>query len=156
MGLYNTFQSDSVREREGRWFEVAAAANNDKTIPGFKMARMHTNNPAYQAALERIYKEHGSSIENDIFESAKARPLLLQVFAETVMLDWRNVQPLDNGVAIPYSSEAAIKLLEDLPDLYDLLRDYAKKLGYFRRKEEEEATKKSQPLSDLSLEQEAE
>lgn len=149
MGLYNTFKSDGVKEREGRWFSISAAANEDGSVPKFKLARMHSNNPAYQAALERVYKEFGVAIDNEILESGKAKPILLEVFVTTVLLDWENVQDHEER-PIPFSVENATTLLNDLPDLYDVLKDQARKLGNFRKSEEDEAVKKSSPPSDQS------
>lgn len=149
MGLYNTFQSDNKAEREGQWFSISAAANDDGSVPKFKMARMHANNPAYLAALERVYKDYGVAIENDILESGKAKPVLLEVFVTTILLDWENVQD-GEGRPVPFSPENATVLLNDLPDLYDILKEQAKKLGNFRKAEEDAAVKKSPPPSEQS------
>ena len=116
--------------------------NRDGSEPGFKMARMHKNNPAYQAAVDKIAKDLRQAIELDTLTEDIAGPVMKGVFVESVLLDWRNVQEKD-GTPIPYSKEAAEKLFDELPDLYMLLVDEAKKLGNFRTKEIEEVSKKS-------------
>ncbi len=152
MGLRSQFGTDRKAEREGKWFEIEAAKNKDGTVPGFKMARMSANNPAYQAAMERLYKEHGFSIENDTLGNETARPIILKVFADTVLLDWRNVQPNDDGVNQPFTQENVIALMDDMPDLYEVLAKEAKKLGNFQARELEAAVGKSLPPSEQNSE----
>lgn len=147
MGLRSQFAANRDLEREGLWFDIKAAMNKDGTIPGFKMARMSVNNPAYQAAMERLYKEHGTAIENDTLANAAARPLLLDIFANTILLDWRNVQPNDDGVNVSHTPANVVSLLDEMPDLYEVLAKYAKQISHFQRKELDDAAKKSQPPS---------
>lgn len=147
MGLRSQFGTDRRLEREGRWFEIEAGRNKDGSIPSFKMARMSANNPAYQAAMERVYKDHGIAIENDTLGNETARPIILKVFAETVLIDWRNIQPEDDGVELPFTADNVVKLMDDMPDLYEVLAKEAKKIGNYQKRELDAAVGKSQPPS---------
>jgi hypothetical protein len=136
MGLRSTFQTNTKLEREGRWFAITSVKNANGTHPGFKMARMHRNNPEYLAAIEKVSKEMRQAIDLDVLTEEIASPIMRRVFAETILLEWRNVwdspSPGQPEVEIPYDKAAVDKLMTDLPDLYLLLVDEAKKLGNFR------------------------
>jgi hypothetical protein len=150
MGLFNTFGTDKALERQGRWFDIAGVVNDDGTKPRFKMARMGRNNPAYQSAMEKHSKELRQAVELETLTNEVAEPVMIAVFCSTVLLDWEHVQGPD-GKEIKFSEKNAIKLFEDLGDLYLVLVEEAKKLSNFRAKELDEAAKKSsQPSVEVS------
>ena len=60
-----------------------------------------------------------------------AERLFMGVFVDTVLLGWNNVQDRD-GNNIAFNRENALKLFEDLPELYDDLQEKAKKASLFR------------------------
>lgn len=150
MSLYSVFKTDHSKEREGRWFELVGIKNEDGTEPGFKMARMSRANPEYQAAIERLSKDIKQAVDLDTLTEDVAGPIMRGVFVETILLDWRNVYD-ENGQAIPYSKEAALKLFTELPDLYLVLVDEASKLSNFRARELDEVAKKSSARSRKPL-----
>lgn len=152
MGLYSTFKTNSDLERQGRWFDIVSVKNADGTHPGFKMARMHKNNPEYLAAIEKVSKDLRQAIELDVLTEEAASPVMRRVFIETILLDWRNVFVPDPAndrqeIEIRYSKEEADKLMSELSDLYMLLVEEAKKLGNFRDAEVSAVAKKSLPPS---------
>lgn len=149
-GLYKTFQTDRKAEREGRWFDLVGVINEDGTLPGFRMARMSKSNPEYQAAVEHAAKDLKQAFDLDTLTENIAGPVMRKVFVETVLLDWRNVRDNDNN-PITFSKENALKLFEDLPDLYLTLVEQAQKLSNFRNKEVEAVAKKSLPQSNTPL-----
>jgi len=128
-GIYGAFQTDSNMEVSGRWFDFPP--NDDKTVPGFKLARMADTNPAYLKGLEALQKELGRDIELDILTDAQARPHMMRLFVDTVLVEWRNLQDA-TGVEIRYSKENATALLNDLPDLYRTLVREAQKMTNYR------------------------
>lgn len=152
MGLYSSFKTDNVAEREGKWFDLVNFPNKDGTVPGFLMARMHENNPAYLTAMERISKDMQQAITLDALTEETARPVMRKVFVDVVLLNWRNVYLDDEqSDALVYTKAAADQLMTELPDLYQLLTTEAKKLGNFKQLQLEETAKKSQqPLSKPS------
>lgn len=151
MGLRSTFKTNNELERQGRWFDITSVKNANGTSPGFKMARMHKNNPEYQAAIERIAKDLRQAIDLDVLTEEIASPVMQGVFVDVILLDWRNVWDDSEGngveVEIKFSKEAASRLMAELPDLYLLLVDEAKKLANFRDAEVAAVTKKSLPPS---------
>jgi hypothetical protein len=138
MSLYKTFETSRTSENDGIWL-TDFPANDDGTVPGFKIARKSKNNVAYSKAAEKLGKRLQREISLDILTNAQADPALKTLFIETILLDWRNVMDRDNK-PIPYSKENAAKLFEDLPDLFVYLDGEAEKLSNFRKAELEEDT----------------
>lgn len=129
MSLFDTFATNAKAEAEGRWFNFPA--NTDKTVPGFLLARMSRTNPKYQAAVERVGRTFKTEMKLDILSEPMAFEPMLEVFCDTVLLGWRNVQQKD-GTVIDYTRENAIRLMTTLPALYDVLREHANSLSAYR------------------------
>ena len=136
MSLYKTFGTDTDLETKGVWCEFPT--NEDGTVPGFLLARMSSTNPKYQKAIEQIAKKHKQEIELDILSEATAKPVMLAVFLDHILLDWRNVQT-EAGKNLPFNRANAEKLMKELPDLYTVLQDFAKRLSNYRKAEVERA-----------------
>lgn len=128
-GIFGAFQTDHNLEINGKWFDFPA--NEDKTIPAFLLARMGETNPAFAAGMEKLQKDLGRDIELDILDDVAAKPYMIALFINTVLLGWRNLQGPD-GKVIEYSKETATKLLNDLPDLYRVLVFEARKMVNYR------------------------
>lgn len=129
MGIYETFKTDAEAERVGVWKEFPA--NTDGSIPAFRIARMAASNPEYQKRLEAAAKKYRVEMTLDVFTESQAFEPMLEVFVDTILVDWRNVQdPAGND--IEYTKENAKRLMRDLPDLYTLLREYASRISSFR------------------------
>jgi len=147
MGIRSTFATNNQLEREGRWFDLTSVKNKNGTSPGFRLARMHKNNPEYSAAVEKIAKELRQAIDLDILTEDVASPIMRRVFVETVLLDWRNFWDDAEGngveVEIPYSKEAADKYMTEFTDLYMLLIEEARKLSNYRKAEVTAVSEKS-------------
>ena len=155
MSLRSTFKTNNELERQGRWFDIVSVRNANGTVPGFKMARMHKNNPEDLAAMERIAKDLRQAIDLDVMTEEVASPIMRGVFVETILLDWRNVFDVVEGgsteVEVPFDKAAADKLMSELPDLYLMLVEEAKKLGNYRDAEVSAVSKKSLPPSKKPL-----
>lgn len=134
MGLFDTFETDAKAEAEGKWFNFPQ--NKDGTKPGFLLARMSRTNPRYQASLEAVGKTFKTEIKLDVLTEDLAYEPMLEVFLDTILLGWRNVQN-KNGEEIPFSKANAKELFEKLPALYDTLREQATSLSNFRNTEVE-------------------
>ena len=69
-------------------------------------------------------------------QEAEADLFLLEVFAETVLLEWRNFQPEDDGVNMESTRENIMAIFgsEDWSALYTLLNQKAKKVANFRQR----------------------
>lgn len=139
-GLFGAFKTNNEAEKTGRWFNFTTA-NEDGTLPGFKLARMSKSNPVYQTAMEATAKELRREIELDILTEDAADPIFRKVFIDTILVEWRHVQDANNQV-IPFSKENAEALFEELPDLYAVLVEEARKLANFRAKAVDAVTEK--------------
>jgi hypothetical protein len=129
MSLYKEFETNQAAEVEGKFVEYGA--NDDGSIPAFKLARMSKVNKRYTKALERATRPHRRAIEMETMNNELAERLFREVFVDTVLLDWRNVQDRE-GKKLAFNRENALKLLTDLPELYDDLQEKAKKASLFR------------------------
>lgn len=135
MSLYKNFKTDTSSEVEG--IEVTYPANDDGTIPTFRLARMGGANKKYQRELERRTRPYARQMQNGTMSGEKADEVFLDVFIRTVLLGWDNVQDIA-GKVVPFSQAAAKTLLTDLPDLYDDLVERAKNMTLFQIEERRE------------------
>lgn len=142
MSLRKTFKTDKSAEVEGVWLEVAINDHNGKPIR-VKLARMSSTNKRYTKALNSATKPHQSAIQNDALDNDLAKRLLQEVFAETVLLDWENLPTseltgdMGDTEPLPFSKENALKLFDEMPDLYDDWEARAQKAAAFRESERE-------------------
>lgn len=141
MSLFSQFKTNSSKEAEGFWFEDTGVVNADKTVPGFLLARASRGNPKFAKATEAVSKKFKRQLENDLLSNDAALQINKALFLDTVLLGWRNVQPADDGVELPFTRENADWLIAELPDLYDLLEAAARKASNFRDAEVEDDAK---------------
>jgi len=130
MSLREQFATNVQKEVQG--VEIKYAPNADGSVPTFIISRMGKSNRAYQKALERETRPHRRAIDLGTVKAEVAEKLFLDVFAETIVKGWKNVQPEADGVNVQYSKEAAIKLFTELPELYEDLQAQAKNASLFR------------------------
>lgn len=131
MSLKKKFKTDTTAANEGVWFDYEDAPNEDGTVPGFKLARKSQQNKAYSKAMRDFTKEHTS--EDGVTDFAdlsedQAQAVELDVFVNSLLVEWRNFQPNDDGKAMDFSPANAKKIFGD-PDWTDLYRDLARKCG---------------------------
>lgn len=115
--IYELFETDAAMEQEGVWI-------NYEDFGKFLVARAGGANKAYQKVLEKELRPHRKMLKKrkgaipvDIVEAA-----VKVAFIETVLLDWQDIKTR-KGKAIKFSKENAVKLFDDLPALYEDLRD---------------------------------
>lgn len=130
-GLHKQFKTNSAKETEGVKIEFPEAQNDDGTIPTFIISRMGKSNKAYSKALEAATRPYRRQVELGTMKNDVAEKLFLNVFVDTILRGWENVQD-ESGEAIPYSKDSAIALLEELGDVYDRLQEEAKISSNFR------------------------
>lgn len=124
--IYDMYATDHQREVEGFWHPVT-----DKI--SFRLARAGGANMGFTKTLEQKTRPHRRQLDDDNMDVALANKLLIETFAETVILDWKGITDA-NGKKVAYSPAAATKLLTDLPDLFTELRESAAKQANFRIK----------------------
>ena len=87
--------------------------------------------------MEIKTRPYRRQIQEDTMDITLANKLLIEAFAEAVVLDWEGVTTV-SGKKVPFTPEAAIKLFTDLPDLFNELREAAAKQSNFRAAEAQE------------------
>lgn len=122
--LYDIYATDTTREAEGFWHPIT-----DKIK--FLMARAGGQNSTFAKTLERRIRPHRRKIDNEDMDVSLANEIMIEVFAETVVKDWKGVMD-DDGKALPCTKENIVNILTELPDLFNELRDVASKHANFR------------------------
>lgn len=132
MSLYKTFQTDTALEAHGIELEYGYV-DGDETRPiRLRIARSGGSNARFAKLLEAKTKPHRRSIQTETIDKKLAERLFMEVFAETVVLGWTNVQDQE-GVELPFSKENVIKVFTDLPDLWADVREQSAKASLFRQ-----------------------
>lgn len=128
MSLYTAYKTNSKTEKEG--VRIVKGSNDDNTEIAFYVARTGKTNTAYKLASERAFKPHRNAIKGGTMSNEQAEALLLDLFCGHLLKGWENVRD-ENDVEIPFSVEAAKKLMTDLPDLYAELSDASNDMSLY-------------------------
>lgn len=114
VNIYALAKNDRDGEENGKWFE-------DVLYPGsgisFKLRR--TNSASVRRVMSRKLQENRGLMKKGKFADDVDRRLFIETLAEAVIVDWKGVVVEEGGEEIPYSVEAAEKLLTDLPNLLE-------------------------------------
>ncbi|MDX9698647.1 MAG: hypothetical protein RBT55_03655 [Rhodocyclaceae bacterium] len=129
MSLYKLFKTDQNLETDGIFIEYGNASNGAPVR--IKIARAGGSNKGFSKALEKATRPYRKAIQSGLLDNATADRLYKDVFADTVVLGWENVEGPD-GKALPFNRENVLKLFEDLPDLFADLREQASNVALFR------------------------
>lgn len=129
MSLYKQFKTDEALETDGIWIEYGTTEAGQPIR--IKIARAGGRNTAFSKALERTTRPYRKAIQTGMLDNKTADNLYKDVFAETVVLDWINVEGPD-GQLLEFKKENVVKLFNDLPDLFNDLREQAANAALFR------------------------
>jgi len=133
MDIKKAFATDKEKEKNGVWLDVGP---NCKTL----IARV--GNPNYLREFKRLTKVHTQSIRRGIMEEEVADAILIKVMAKTILLDWEGME--EDGEPIPYSVDAAIRLLTMYKDFRDLISEISNTMDAYKVEVEEDSEKNSQ------------
>ena len=133
--LYDAFSTDRKAEVEGVILEYPDCGDVE-----IRIARAGGENKRYLKALERIQKKYRSQLRTDTLSIEQARRIHQEVFAETIILGWKNVTDRD-GNDLPFTRENCLKLFQDLPALWEDIFEQANSITLFRESLREEAAK---------------
>lgn len=129
MSLYKQFKTDNSLEKEGIVLEYG---ENSKGKPiAIRIARAGGANKAYEKRMEIRVKPYRRQIQNETMESALVERIVKEVYAETVVIGWENVED-ENGNPMEFSVENCIKLFDDLPDLFRDIQEQSQRAALFR------------------------
>jgi hypothetical protein len=129
MSLYSQFKTDGSLEKEGILLEYGTTPD-DKPIT-IRIARAGGANSAYTKRMEAKVKPYRRQIQNETMEAALIDRILKEVYAETVVLGWENVQD-EAGKVLPFTVENCIKVFTDLPDLFKDVQEQSQRAALFR------------------------
>lgn len=130
MSLYEKFKTNQNLEREGILLEYG---KNSKGNPiQIRIARAGGSNLEYMRKLELRVKPLRRQIQNETVERTALEEILKEVFVETVVLGWENVED-ENKLDMPFNRKNCLKLFTDLPDLFADLQEQAQRSALFRQ-----------------------
>lgn len=138
MNLYKMFKTDEHYEKEG--IDLIYGDNSKGNQIRIKVARAGGANVKYAKALERRTKPYRRQIQNETIDPKFAEQLIMETFAESVILGWDGVED-EEGNDMPFSFENCIKLFTDLPDLWADVQAQSQKVALFRQEVREEDLK---------------
>ncbi len=131
MSLYKQFKTNSQKEVDGIRIKFDEVVNEDGTTPVFIISRMGKGNKPYQKNLEARVRPYRRQIELNTLANETSEKVFLNVFVDTILKGWENVQD-ENNVEIPYTRENAIRVMSDLSDVYERLQEESKIASNFR------------------------
>jgi hypothetical protein len=132
--LYQQFRTDPDIEIKGI---ILQYGKNSKDVPiEIRIARAGGGNQRYLKALEKRTKPFRRQIQSDTLDRDIQREVLIEVYADTVVLGWSGVED-EKGAPLPFTRENVIKLFNDLPDLFNDVMDMSVKATLFRSEMQE-------------------
>lgn len=129
MSLYKQFATDTNLEKSGIELQYGENANGDEII--IRIARAGGSNTAYTKRMESLVKPYRRQIQAETIDNKVLEKLVMQAFAETVVLGWENVEGRD-GTVLEFNVANVIQLFTDLPDLFKDVQEQAQKAVLFR------------------------
>jgi len=148
--MYDQFSTDPKVEEEGVWLQYE----------GFRVRVTYAgeSNKKYTKVLEAKTRPFRRAIQNGSFSNDRSIQLLMEVFAEAVILDWnvedfvdeqigeivwkKGIQAKDGSV-VPFSKAEVLKALKALPALFLDIKGQAESIAIFRKDDLEEDSKNS-------------
>lgn len=129
---YAQFKTDGSVELQG--------INLDFGTFAIRIARAGGANKAYAKALMKHLKPYRKAIQAGTIDPKKQQALMAEVYAESVILGWANVTDAEGNV-MEYTRENVVKLLTDLPELFNQIISDAENFRLFKEVEAEEIAK---------------
>ncbi len=123
---FNAERNDNGKALGGTW----------RPIMGGQFLIARAGNPNYLAAQERNGKRKAANAE-------ERQEVLYRSIAEGILLGWKDVTD-NQGEQIPYSVDAAVKVLSDNPDLVTAILSEANDFDNYRREDIADQAKKPQ------------
>ncbi len=117
------FKSDAKQEKEGVWFEAADGVR-------FLVKRFGgMNSPEIKKALAKYHAPYAKLIARNLLPEDKERKIYTKIFVDACLLNWEGVEI--NGELKEYNRESAIELFAELPELMEMLIEYAQDVVNF-------------------------
>lgn len=130
MGTYENFATSESIEKEGIWLDLGDSGK-------FRIARAGGSNREYTRKLEALFEKHRTAIKIKNSNNEAINRDMARVYAECVVLDWRDVTGPDKQ-PIEFSILNCEKVLNDLPKLFETIRETAEDYTLYRQQIQEE------------------
>lgn len=130
MDIVKQFGTDERLELEGIWVKLAHDAR-------IKVARR--GNPRFRELLQRKLAPYRQAAVNNAVPEEDYERILLDVAAETLLLDWEGLT--EKGAAVPYSRETALRYLRELKEFRNFVLQTADNVELFKTQQDEAAEK---------------
>lgn len=135
VSIFDICETDSSAEEDGRWFKDIFG---DGTNIDVKLR--HITCSESMNVRRRLDRANRRLMVKGEYPTPVAIKLLIEQVAEAVLVDWRGIIDRE-GNEIPYSKDAAIKLLTELRTFRDGIVAMAQSIDNFRVEDREEAEK---------------
>ncbi len=104
------------------------------------LARAGGRNHRFAETLSKKLQPYRRAASNGTLPPETDRKLLIEVYAETVVLGWENILDQD-GSPIPCNKQNIIKVFTDLPDFFRDIQELANSVTTFREQDIDDAVK---------------
>lgn len=140
--LFKALETNPNVEKEGI---IIALGNNSKGQPmEIKVARAGGANDRFSRLAKARLKPYKRQIENDIIPDEVAKRLTREVYAESVVLGWKNIEDRDCN-PLEFNVENCKMLFEQLPALFEIVQEESQRMASFRAELLEQEAGNSQP-----------
>ena len=120
--VYEIFGTNKDEEQAGIWLDYGPFR--------FLLARAGGANRRYAACVERKLRPHRAAINSGALDEELGATLLAEAYAETIVLGWEGIED-ETGKPMTFNKKNVVKLLTDLPDLFQALRAEAENRANF-------------------------
>ena len=132
MSAYNQYKTDPKLEQEGVLVEYGDFS--------FTLARAGGSNKRFLKCVEKLSRPYRKMIQQDKMDREVMNKLMIKAYAETIFLGWDNMKDQD-GEELPFTKENIIKVMTDLPDLWEDVLQVTSSLEVYRLEVREDEAK---------------
>jgi hypothetical protein len=131
MDLKKDFGTNKELEENGAWIDMGDGTQLKIARAGNKKAMDYSR---------QVSKPFQTQIRFGKFTEEGFTKLAIEVAAQCILLDWKNLQ--EDGEDVPYSKENAIRMLTDYPDFRNFVSASAEDIKNYQAAGEAAVTKK--------------
>ena len=105
--------------------------------PGFSITihRAGGSNKKFAMILSAKLKPFRHQLDRGLLDDEISKRILHESYAEGVVIGWKDVKDA-NGKNMPFTKENVVKLFDDLPDLFQDVKEQAENVSLFREEGE--------------------
>lgn len=137
--MFNIDTRTTDRDEEGVWTKYEGS--------DFRIA--HVNNPKFQSYFTKLQLPHKRQIDKGTLDADTQLEIMCKAMSRYVLVGWQNVINNDEE-PVPYTVDAAQKVLIENADFREFVQDFAMDLSNFREEVISETGKSSSSTSNGS------